>query len=625
MNRKHLLVSLTTLVANSLSSLALAQSQAPASSEADQVLPALTVYSPKVANQDSVATFTMPVSALRFDPRVDVQARNLAEGQADVSIRGGIFENTGFKVGGFSLYDPQTGHYLAEIPVSPMLLTAPSVLTGADNAFSGMNANVGTIQYGWRKIRTQGALTLSAAEHQTNSQELYQGYSKSLGDSGSTLGLDVSVARSESAGAIPYGDHYFQRYNGRLQLLSALGQTDLIAAYQGKFFGWPNLYTPFGVKETENLQTVLFGLNHRKDFGKGEYLQVGAFWRRNKDDYEYNRFIPGQYNPYKHTTYVYGFSFDGRNSFGLERFALNSAAQVMFDRIDSTSLTFGPFRHRDFYKLSLVPETWWTLAEGGRLELKAGASFDDTNKDASAVSPLAELTRTWKRNEGLTALSLSFARTTQVASYTAIKSNPNGGLFRGNPNLGRSSSDNLELGATFVLADWKIDTAVFWRQDRDLVDWTYTQGITARYANAVDIDTTGFELSATRSWKHLDLVFGYTALSKNEDYGNAMVDASFYALNFPRHRLTAALVARLGAGLELRFDNEARIQRANFLRTSNSTDYFLSNLGLSWKASCVPGLTVSAQLENLWNSDFEEVPAVPASPRVASLSVAYTW
>src|SRR5512141_2317200 len=82
-------------------------------------LPKYTTYSDQVANQTPVATFAMPVSGLRYEPRVDVQARNLAEGQADVTIRGGTFENTGFKVGALSLYDPQTGHYLAEIPIAP--------------------------------------------------------------------------------------------------------------------------------------------------------------------------------------------------------------------------------------------------------------------------------------------------------------------------------------------------------------------------------------------------------------------------------------------------------------------------------------------------------------------------
>src|ERR1044071_2762287 len=100
-------------------------------------LPKVATYSEQVANQTPVATFAMPISGLRFEPRVDVQARNLAEGQADVSIRGGVFENTGFKLGAFSVYDPQTGHYLAELPVAPAMLASPRVLTGAANALGG--------------------------------------------------------------------------------------------------------------------------------------------------------------------------------------------------------------------------------------------------------------------------------------------------------------------------------------------------------------------------------------------------------------------------------------------------------------------------------------------------------
>ena len=75
------------------------------------VLPTLSISTDRVANETPAATFAMPVSALQFEPRVDVQARNFAEAQADVAIRGGIFENTGFKLGALALFDPQTGHY----------------------------------------------------------------------------------------------------------------------------------------------------------------------------------------------------------------------------------------------------------------------------------------------------------------------------------------------------------------------------------------------------------------------------------------------------------------------------------------------------------------------------------
>jgi hypothetical protein len=48
-------------------------------------------------------------------------------------------------------------------------------------------------------------------------------------------------------------------------------------------------------------------------------------------------------------------------------------------------------------------------------------------------------------------------------------------------------------------------------------------------------------------------VLGYTYLNKDADYGLATVDASFYALNFANHRFTAAIVARLGGGFEVRY------------------------------------------------------------------------
>src|SRR5450432_3929727 len=153
----------------------------------------LTVYSSEVANQEPVGTFAMPVSALRFEPRVDVQARNLAEGQADIAIRGGIFENTGIRLGALSLYDPQTGHYFAEIPVAPAMLGAPAVLTGAANAAGATNATTGTVAYGWRPVRTGGALSAAAGNYATSHEEIYLGQLSDTRVLGARLGADVDV------------------------------------------------------------------------------------------------------------------------------------------------------------------------------------------------------------------------------------------------------------------------------------------------------------------------------------------------------------------------------------------------------------------------------------------------
>lgn len=582
-------------------------------------LPTIEAYSSQVANQTPVATFAMPVSGLRFEPRVDVQSRNLAESQADVSIRGGVFENTGFKVGAFSLYDPQTGHYFAEIPIAPAMLNSPRVLTGAGNAISGFNAGVGTVAYDWRPIEQRGEAAVAVGDHATNRQSLYQGLVLTGEHGGQTVAADVDLSRSESDGSVPFGDHNFRRTAGRVQLRGAQSQTDFFAGVQQKFFGWPNLYTPFGFNETESLRTQLYLFSHRAWTSAENFWQLGAFYRRNYDDYEFNRAVPGAFNPFQHTTQVRALTLEGRQDFA--GVAAAFSAQIMHDSMESTSLTFGRFRTRNYLKLAAVPE-FTAATSAGRLKFRAGATYDDTNRDASALSPLlaAELTR-----PGGTRLYVEYSESTQVPTYTALNSNPAAGLFRGNPDLKRETSRNLEAGAAFKAGGWTVETALFHRWDDDLADWTFKRGITARTANPVDIGTLGFEVVAGRKTPRYDLIIGCTYLDKSADYGAATIDASFYALNFAKHRLTAAIVLRLGAGFELRADNEFRMQENNLLRVIGGDNAFVSTVGVYYLPPRMRGLELSLLVDNLGDSAYQEVPAVPAARRQFSVGAACRW
>lgn len=584
-------------------------------------LPELTVYSPRVANQSPAGTMAMPVSALRYEPLIDLQTRNLAEGQADVTIRGGIFENVGFQVGASTLIDPQTGHYFAEIPIAPAMLTAPDVRRGAELALGATNATVGAVAYAWRPIETSGAASVGLGEFGLRRAEFYQGYAAKIG--GAHLGADVAVAHSESDGTVRFGEHEFDRVNLRLQRADATSQTDVFAGYQAKFFGWPNLYTPFNSNETENLQTVLVAANHRVVFGKGEFIEAGVFHRRHKDDYAFNRFAPlGPVHPFQHTSWVKGAAASGRRDFG--DFAIGARAEILRDEIRSTSLTFGRYRDRTLTKFAVVPEKTWTETTGVRTTLKAGVSHDDTNRDGGTFSPVLEVARDFP-NGGVRRIFFNYAKTSQVPNYTTLNSNPAAGLFRGNPNLGRSKSHNLELGLNGTFAGWSVAGAVFWRRDDSLVDWTFRRGVTARTANAVAVDVTGVETVARRSWEAIDFVVGYTALTKDADYRGAVVDASFYALNYARHRLTAAITARLGGGVELRMDNAARIQASNLLRVAGGRRAINSALSLRFRPRSWRGAEIAVQADNLWNSYFQEIPAVPASRRQISASLGHTW
>ena len=618
-------------------------------------MPQMAVVSQRVALQEpSAGAFAMPVSALCFEPLVDVQARNMGEAQADVTIRGGIFENTGFRAGAVPLFDPQTGHYSAEIPIDPAMLTAPEILTGAGNALGGWNANAGTVAYQWRRITARGAANIAGGAHATARASVYQGWvaPENTRVAGRRLALDASLSRAVSHGSRPWGESRFSRCNARLQLAGASGQTDLFFGRQDKFIGWPNLYTPYdNVFETDRLRTTLVALNHVEKLGSGgDHLTIGAAWRRNDDHYVFNRADAGAANPaYStipslHTTRVWCAGAEALVSKNQIRW--RASAGFVADSLKSTSLVHGRFNSRSHIKLALAPERAWALPGARTLAIRAGAACDATNRDGAAWSPVvsAELRAPGRLVELLHA---SWAVSSQAPNYTALNSSASAGLFRGNPDLGRERAGNIEIGARAARGAWTLGATAFCRRDSGLVDWVYSTKLpNARVASAVDVDTLGLELTARLAAKWGTLVMGCTALSKNPDYGAAAdtVDASFYALNHARLRLTAAVVARPWRGWEIRLDNEARLQEPNTLRRSGDKS-LLTAAGVfcapfaqaarerpptapppsarassAWRA-----LRFFAQITNAWDTSFEDVPSVPAPRRQWCAGVTSSW
>ena len=117
---------------------------------------------------------------------------------------------------------------------------------------------------------------------------------------------------------------------------------------------------------------------------------------------------------------------------------------------------------------------------------------------------------------------------------------------------------------------------------------------------------------------------GYIFLDKDADYGEAEVDASYYALNFARHRATLALRYRPTRSLEIRFDNEYRVQENNPLRNSDRKAW-LASISASWQLPTATDLRIELVADNLTDSDFEEFPGTPAYGRQLSLALGLGW
>jgi vitamin B12 transporter len=591
---------------------------------ADAEIAEITVKARRVANTLPAGTFAAPTTVLRFDPQTELQSRGLPEGQADVTVRGGLFENTGFKAAAVTIMDPQTGHYVAELPIDPESLSLPELLTGVDNALAGFNSNIATVRYTLPLLRDGGSAILGVGDSDLKFGSLrWANVFRVSG--GADIGLSISAALSEGDGTVDDGDHEFQRYNFHLQRSAERAQSDLILAYQDKFYGWPGAYTGFAsLPETDDTQTTLLLANHRHETERG-WWQVGAFYRRLVDDYDFDRRTQesGAPGSFDHETRVAGLGFEGMSRQG--KLDWNYAGQFTADDlVRSTDLLNSEFTTRNYGTLSLVPSLEFYRDDGRSITIRFGGTVDVSNRDSDAVSPVLGATMSRSTEAGTRSLTIEYAGTSQLPGYTVLGSGPSG-LFGGNSGLGREKAGQLLVALTQDAPDWRGSIAMFYRQDDNLVDWTFaTESPFARQANAVDLDVFGIEALYSRAWDSLDLSVGYTYLDKDSDYGTANVDASFYALNFARHRATLAIRYRFGEGIEFSLDNEYRKQEDNPLRTT-SGEAFVVSASLTWAPANGSGFGVAVTADNLTDDDYQQFPGTPAVGRQVSISARYRW
>jgi len=584
----------------------------------------IIVLEKRVANERPAGTFATATTMLRFDPATELQSRGLAEGQADVTVRGGLFENTGFKAGAVTVTDPQTGHYAAELPLDPALLSAPEIQTGIDNALGGFNSNIATIAYSLPKIVRGGAVLLGAGSDDLNYQSLRFAAVSSRGEQ-ADFGLQLSASMSEGDGSNDNGDHDFERYNLQLQRAAGNSQSDLIIAYQDKFYGWPGAYTGFSsLAETDHTKTTLVLANHRSELTNG-WWEAGAFYRELEDDYDFDRTTQESGTPgsFDHETRVYGLGVQGLRQRGV--WDWNYALQLTSDElVRSTDLTEGSFNKRDYATFSIVPSIDIARSDDRNVTVRLGATLDMSSQDDSEFLPVLGATFRHATASGERYIDLAYAGTSQLPGYTVLKSRP-AGLFGGNSELGRERADQVSLSLGQEADGWSTSATIFYRSDDNLVDWTFESGAPfARQANAVDIDVLGAELLFRKRWESTDLIVAYNYLDKDADYGSATVDASFYALNFARQRATLALVHRLTDRIQLRVDNEYRQQESNPLRASSDDAYTLS-ASIAWEPLDGRGFGLALAADNITDNDYQQFPGTPAAGRQVSLSVRYDW
>ena len=244
---------------------------------------------------DKAQIARMPVQSidqlLDYVAGLDIRQRGTDGTQADISVRGGSFDQVLVLLNGVNITDPQTGHFNLDIPLNLSDVSRVEILEGSSARVLGPNAFSGAINI----------VTENVEKHALNA-ELVAGsfnyYSQSVSGS---LGTDrfhtfASISHKSSSGystntGYDLSSAFIQSAYNTLNA----GKFDLQLATQLKELGASGFYSLAFPNQYENSKTFLAALNWTLAKGKFEYT-AQAYWREHHDRFELDFKKPAGWN-----------------------------------------------------------------------------------------------------------------------------------------------------------------------------------------------------------------------------------------------------------------------------------------------------------------------------------------
>ncbi len=473
---------------------------------------------------DRKAQAAAPVStleaALRLTPSVDLRERGGKGAQADISIRGGSFDQTMVLLNGIDFTDARTGHQSHSLPVDLETVSAVELLDG----LPGVGAYAGAVN-----IRT-APLMPDYLRFDASGGSYGYGYANLSGA--------VTGRRYSLLGAVSYrrSDGYryntdFDNYNAFVRAtweLQRAGYFEFQTGYQVREFGSNGFYAAYNPDQWERTSTALASLRWQKDVGRFSFgASVG--YRKNFDRYDWTRGTAMN----RHNTDHAGASLwmDCRWAGGTTSLGGNYA----FDHIYSTNLgelldtPHGDYTHA---KARHTGNAWVRHAVQGRwFDAAASAGISLTPYGKSA---LWSISGGYRPADGLH-LKVGVAQSMRLPTFTDLYYSSPAQI--NNLDLTPEHAVTYRFDADYTKRCWNFRAAAYYRAGRDIIDWVRRAEFEGKWHSEQTsrLDTYGVELTGVYVVdkglvRRVALSYGYVTTDRNTDIEARSV------MDFMRHK-----------------------------------------------------------------------------------------
>ena len=532
-------------------------------------------------SEAAVAPLQSIEAALRLCPSVDLRERGSKGVQADISVRGGSFDQTIVMLNGIDFSDARTGHQSHSLPIDLDIVSDITIEDGT----AGIGAFAGAVN-----IRTQPLRPTYVRAEISGGQ-----YGYAYGN----LSGAVTHRRFTLFGAGSYraSDGYtrntdFRNYNAFVRAgydSRRAGYFDFQSGWQTRDFGANGFYSLQYPDQYEATRTFLSSLRWQKSLGRF-FIESSISYRKNLDRFELIKgeasIVPFNY----HNTDRLGLALRADYSWLWGKTSLY--ADYRYDHLLSSVLGEPLSTPRRVKGESDAYYTNGKRQNSGDLRvrhIKQLGRFDIEGSAGCVFSP-GETTPIWSLSGGYRPvdglhIGIAAVQSMRLPSFTDLYYTTTG--YIGNPHLKPEKATTYRLRSSYEKSGWRTSAEVYFRDGRDIIDWVQKsadsewESLQLTRLRTLGVEWTGgyygkgFLRQATLSYAYL------TTDKQSGDY------ISKYALDYMRHKATATVSVHFLTYMTLTLISGVYDRNGNYIdasgRRTGYDTYALLDARLSWE------------------------------------------
>lgn len=549
---------------------------------------------------------------LSYAASVDIQTRGSHGVQADVSIRGGSFDQSAILLNGINISNPQTGHYSFDIPINISdierieILHSPSAIVYGASAFSG-GINIITK----KNIEKELSAKVEGGSYGLFAGEIDGAYKIKNVDN------RLSFGYKQSDGYINNSDYkiFNLLYGSRVNLKE--NKIDIQLGYNKKNYGANTFYSAAYPNQFDNTSSVLASV--KGEFGSKLKFLPSIYWNRHYDKFELIK-NSGQSNKHRSDVLGSNLNMQYHSKLGLTNFGLELRNESILSNVLGLVMSspIGDYTKKD-NRLNLSYMLQHNIKYKG-VTLAMGVLGFENSAFNQAFKLYPSLSVDYKINNNINLFS-SYSQSSRLPTFTDLFYTTRTHI--GNINLKQEESESVELGSKYRNRYFLSYVSGFWLGGKNMIDWVKRNPEDKwESKNITKMSKFGLEVGVKLFLNEMISVLKYPTTLKI-DYSRMNQEVikndyiSNYALNYLRDKLTAQLYLplyrdKLSATISFRYQKRmGQYLKYEDLKPTQKEDYpafTTTDISLNYNFK---NFNIYCNMNNIFNTKYFDLGNVP--------------